>query len=576
MPPLAQIRNKRQRIHHHHHLLLHAIVMEDHSSSSSSQEEEEILLLEEELDILRSDSFSKNSKPIIPSNANKWSFRHYATRLCQTGLAHLQSQWKIVLAGQVLSFLTAATGAAQATLSFDCHLSAPTLTLGICYAVLTLTVLPYLAYQELQRQQALLSNKTRRKTSLPPNKTASALVDTAALAGAKSLTTTTTTTSAAPYYFLGGLIPLQAHPLTYLPMAVLDVYANYFTVLAFKYTTITSVTLFDALAIPSAMILSYTFLCRQYSPVHLVCTHADSMQRRQFFIMTTQKKALDICMYVSQANLFFLFPATQVAVFCCIIGILLNVWEDYNDDQNATTMTTKSGLSLEQVYPHRTWGDVLAVVGGLLFGATNTMGEYAVRKLGGPYEYIGMMSFYAAIICLVQTLVLERDDIAAFTTRATDVPGETTCSVATAQWLLVAFTVATVATYLGAARFLQVSDAAFFNLSLLTGDLWSVIFSIFEEGIVPGRLFFVALVFIVAGVVVYEMTDAPSDHYNGGGGARPKSRPTTKWHHEMADDNDDGNVEMPSNNNKQSSPMAFCTSMQLSLEERAGLLLAEA
>ena len=244
------------------------------------------------------------------------------------------------------------------------------------------------------------------------------------------------------------------------------------------------------------------------------------------------------------------FP--QAAVVSCIIGILLNVWEDVQDDKNATSMTTKSGISLEQVYPHRTQGDILAVAGGLLIGARTTYGEFAVRTLGGgPYEYIGMMSFFAVIICLIQTLLIERDDITAFT--RTDINGGDACSLATAQWILVVFTISTVVTYMGSALFLQVSDAAFFNLSLLTGDLWSVMFSIIEEGIVPGTLFFVALVFIVSGVIVYEMTEEPAQG------------PTLLQDklNELLPDVMDGNVEMPLHMN---------TSMQLTREERAGLL----
>ena len=52
-------------------------------------------------------------------------------------------------------------------------------------------------------------------------------------------------------------------------------------------------------------------------------------------------------------------------------------------------------------------------------------------------------------------------------------------------------------------------EAAFFNLSLLTGDLWSVLFSIVAERIVPQPLFFVALVFVLSGVVLYEMAPSP-------------------------------------------------------------------
>ena len=415
-------------------------VAEELSHSSSHE------ILMEELDVLRSDTnVSPTATAPLPSAA---SCRQYTSRLLRTGVAQLCSQWKVLLAGQILSFLTAATGAAQATLSFDCHLSAPTLTLGICYACLSMTLL-YLVYQE----------KSGAKTMPTTLETAS-----------DALEGTLKTPSTAPFRFLG-IVPLQAHPLSYVPMAIVDVYANYFTVLAFKYTTITSVTLFDALAIPSAMILSRLFLHRHYSPVHLV------------------------------------------AVGFCMVGILLNVLEDYEDDKNAGSLTTKSGIALDQIYPHRTQGDTLAVLGGFLMGATNTYGEHAVKKLGGPYEYIGMMSFFAMLICIVQTLLIERDDIAAFT-RTDVLHGDDACSLSTARLLLVAFTGATVTTYLGTVRFLQVSDAAFFNLSLLTGDLWSVIFSIVEEGIVPGSLFFVALVFIVSGVIVYEMTEEPSEGPN--------------------------------------------------------------
>jgi solute carrier family 35 protein F1/2 len=366
---------------------------------------------------------------------------HVGGGALMAGVAHLCRQWKILLAGQVISFLVAATGAMQATLTFDCHLSAPTLTLGTCYALLSLTLV-YVVYQYRIRQRR-------------PSVTSSATnMDNEGI-------------TSPPYYFLH-IVPLQAPPLAYLPMAVLDVYANYFTILAFKYTTITSVTLFDALAIPSAMILSRIFLRRHYSIIHLV------------------------------------------AVGSCLVGILINVWQDYEDDRHSANRTTRSGLLLEEIYPHRTLGDVLAILGGILFGASNTYGEYAVRSMGGPYEYIGMMSFYGTLICLGQMFLIERQDMIFFTRISGDESETAACPLDTAQGLLVGFAFGTVAVYLGTARFLEVSDAAFLNLGLLTGDLWSVLFSIFEEGIIPGALFFVALVFIVSGVIVYEMTDEPS------------------------------------------------------------------
>ena len=45
--------------------------------------------------------------------------------------------------------------------------------------------------------------------------------------------------------------------------------------------------------------------------------------------------------------------------------------------------------------------------------------------------------------------------------------------------------------------------------SLLTGDAWAVAFSVFEEGIKPVPLFYVALVITLSGVVIYETAPSP-------------------------------------------------------------------
>eukprot|EP00977_Amphora_coffeiformis_P001548 scaffold296_cov102-Amphora_coffeaeformis.AAC.36 len=84
--------------------------------------------------------------------------------------------------------------------------------------------------------------------------------------------------------------------------------------------------------------------------------------------------------------------------------------------------------------------------------------------------------------------------------------------------------------YKGASIFLIMSEAAFFNLSLLTGDLWSVLFSIVAERIIPQSLFFVALVFVISGVVIYEMAPSPVLEDNKG------------WHEQLAQIHSDFNM----------------------------------
>ena len=325
-------------------------------------------------------------------------------------------QWKILAFGQALSLLMACTGAAQSTLALECNLSAPTFTLGVMYLGLS----------------ANLIQHWRTSTTIP------------ALTGGETL-------APAPHRLVG--IPLQAPWYLYLCIACLDVYANYFLTLAFKYTTITSVTLFDALAIPSSMALSRLFLQRRYSYVHLC------------------------------------------GVAACTIGIVCNVWEDWKEDQQQNDL-----------YPLKPRGDLLAITGGLLLGASTVVGEATVKSIGGPNEYLGMLGLWGSVICAIQTILLETDEVAAFFGEGKN---RETCSKVAGWWLLLGYLISSVLAYNGSIRFLHISEAALFNLSLLTGDLWSVIFSVFAEKIVPRPLFFVALVFILSGVFIYEMAPTP-------------------------------------------------------------------
>lgn len=62
----------------------------------------------------------------------------------------------------------------------------------------------------------------------------------------------------------------------------------------------------------------------------------------------------------------------------------------------------------------------------------------------------------------------------------------------------------------GEVRFLILSEAALLNLSLLTSDLWAVVFSIFMVAAVPGAAYYGALLLIIAGIVLYEAGPSPT------------------------------------------------------------------
>ncbi|KAL3917458.1 MAG: hypothetical protein SGILL_004706 [Bacillariaceae sp.] len=226
--------------------------------------------------------------------------------------------------------------------------------------------------------------------------------------------------------------------------------------LAFRYTTLTSVTLFDALAIPSAIIISRCWLRRRYRCMH------------------------------------------YLGVMVCMVGVLANVFTDYDSDVGNTD---------DKEYPHKLRGDVCAIVGGILYGLGDILVEVTVKATGDVTEQLAFTGSFAFLISLVQSLSLEWDDILEFF--GDNDAHSSTCSPKKGWLLLFTFCGVTVTSYAGGGWFLVFSEAAFFNLSLLTGDLWSVIFSIVAERIVPNPLFFFALFFVLSGVVLYEMAPSP-------------------------------------------------------------------
>jgi solute carrier family 35, member F1/2 len=477
----------------------------------------------------------------------------------------------ILVFGQTLALLLACGNATQASLSARCNVSVPTISVGLVYACLSLCLIPLyyesknqtLKDQEEQfHEEVALTNHEqqelvkKRKTTDDVQKQNSILqadvetmrntnenIEVANISNEQSEIYSKISTSrrishcrsiandsvvhdnddtrriadlqqkvlrqsSEPkkiYRFLFGHLRLAVPYYNYIIVALLDFYANYCTVLAFKYTTITSVTLLDALAIPSAMILSRILLKRQYTKYHFV----------------------GICL--------------------CIFGILVNVLLDVHqpdaandgiiksnedEDKNATITFDLGSSSMfnddntksdhdqlingypETQYPHKLYGDLLAISGGTLLGAVNVIGEMVVRDYGGPNEYIGMLGLWAVCVCVLHGLLWERDEIAQFISIVTSLFNGSTekfgqCYPAETLLLILAFVFVASSIYLGVARFLLYSESAFLNLNLLTADMWSILFSVVSLHTLPQEFFYVALSTTMIGVVIYEMAPSP-------------------------------------------------------------------
>jgi solute carrier family 35 protein F1/2 len=184
-------------------------------------------------------------------------------------------------------------------------------------------------------------------------------------------------------------------------------------------------------------------------------------------------------------------------------GVIMNVLHDYQSDSKTGAETTTEN----DLYPQKLLGDILATIGGIMYGINDTLIEATLRKNESTAEYLAMVGILAFLLSFVQAMILERDSIMMFFGENPDAIA--TCSLFKGWALLFIFVGVTVCSYMGGSRFLMISEAAFFNLSLLTGDFWSLAFSVFYQKIVPRPLFFVALTFVLSGVVLYEMAPHP-------------------------------------------------------------------
>jgi solute carrier family 35, member F1/2 len=348
--------------------------------------------------------------------------------IAQMTLASIESvvryavaHWKIILFGQLISFLSASAGAAQATLSHSCDLNAPSFSNALMYMGLTVFLVPL--YFKRRREAA-----DEEMNSAPVK----------------------------PVHRLCG-IPIYAPVWKYVGASFLHFYANYFVVLSFRFTSLTSIMLLDVMALPSAMILSVVFLKRRYMSIH--------------FLGAT----------------------------VCMLGIIFNILADYELDLVA------EGTE----FPDRLWGDILAGLGAILYGTNNVITESLVRGAGGPVEYLGCLGLFGTLWSAIQAVAVERQDIGKFFN------GGGTCPVAAGGLLMFLFAKSKGLTFFCSSHFLVISESAFLNLSILTSDFWAVAFSIVAQHIWPSPLFWVAVTFTFCGVIIYELAPSPivADRY---------------------------------------------------------------
>ena len=214
---------------------------------------------------------------------------------------------------------------------------------------------------------------------------------------------------------------------------------------AFQYTSIASITLLDAWAIPSTMILSYLFLGASYQSFHFY------------------------------------------GILMAILGLFLNVLSDsYNE-------TTGSGGE------SAVFGDALCLVGFTLYAVSNVMQEYLVKYCSRK-EYLSLLGLWGALISMLQCFASGEYRVIISS------PWNVDLLLLVGGYVLFLFLF-----YVNGSIVLQRNDSTYFNLSLLTSDIYALIATYFLLNSSVHWLYFLSFACVVIGLIVYHAVDSPTE-----------------------------------------------------------------
>ncbi|KAH7056744.1 hypothetical protein BKA57DRAFT_451259 [Linnemannia elongata] len=145
-------------------------------------------------------------------------------------------------------------------------------------------------------------------------------------------------------------------------------------------------------------------------------------------------------------------------------------------------------------------GDLFCLLGATLYAVSNVYQEFLVRQTP-LYEVVGQLGFWATILNGIQLAILERNEIR------------------NVKWTpevvgyMIGFDVALFMMYSVSPILFRLSSATFFNLSLLTSDFYGLILGIFIFNAKINRLYPIAYVLIIGGIIVYNIYPAPEPQF---------------------------------------------------------------
>ena len=146
--------------------------------------------------------------------------------------------------------------------------------------------------------------------------------------------------------------------------------------------------------------------------------------------------------------------------------------------------------------PNIVYGDILCLVGSFIYALSNVLQEYLVKDYSRDH-YLGYLGLFGTIIAFIQFMIVEYGVL----------------NDATFSWVVIlymaGFTSCMFLIYTNASLFLQDLDSTLFNLSLLTSDVYAVLFSFLVYHSIVHWLYFIAFPLVVIGLLLYHAEESP-------------------------------------------------------------------
>jgi solute carrier family 35, member F1/2 len=204
---------------------------------------------------------------------------------------------------------------------------------------------------------------------------------------------------------------------------------------------------------------------------------------------------LDSCAIPCTMLLSYIFLGAEyrishlIGTLICIIGLGCNVFSDYYYSS-----------SEETVMENALYGDLMCLLAYFLYSIGNVMQEYLVKYVDRG-EYLGMLGFWGTMIALVQCLSTEYYALNILRSASMYLIS-LICGYVGILFLF----------YVNASIIIQFNDATYFNLSLLTSDIYALIFAYFVFHTAVHWLYFLSFALVVIGLIIYHSISPPTGH----------------------------------------------------------------